>query len=163
AAGVDALRIAAARIAAKQSEIVLVGGAHNGGRPDLLLLYESGGYALKGDFAPVVARADRGGGLALGSLCAFLVLESADPAARGGRAPVGAVAARRIRPRRARAWRHDRRARAHVGRARARGATGPACDPVRRDRRRAGHGGGTYLPGGAQDRSGTCHRHLYRP
>ena len=87
AAGVDALRIAAARIAARQSDIVLVGGAHNGERPDLLLLYESGGYALKGEFAPVFARAERGGGLALGSLGAFIVLESADhAAARGARA-----------------------------------------------------------------------------
>jgi 3-oxoacyl-[acyl-carrier-protein] synthase II len=87
AAGVDALRIAAARIAARQSEIVLVGGAHNGERPDLLLLYESGGYALKGDYAPVFARGERGGGLALGSLGAFLVLEAADhAAARGARA-----------------------------------------------------------------------------
>jgi 3-oxoacyl-[acyl-carrier-protein] synthase II len=87
AAGVDAVRIAAARIAAGQSEIVLVGGAHNGERPDLLLLYETGCYVLKQPFAPVFARADRGGGMALGSLGAFLVLESAEHArARGAKA-----------------------------------------------------------------------------
>ncbi len=39
AAGVDAVRIALARIGAGQSDIVLVGGAYNGERKDLLLLY----------------------------------------------------------------------------------------------------------------------------
>ena len=39
-AGVDAVRIALARIAAGQSEIALVGGSYNGERPDLLMLYE---------------------------------------------------------------------------------------------------------------------------
>ena len=38
-AGVDAVRIALARIAAGQSEIALVGGSYNGERPDLLMLY----------------------------------------------------------------------------------------------------------------------------
>src|SRR5205814_2702882 len=86
AAGVDAVRIALARIASGQSEIVLVGGAHNGERLDLLLLREAGGCALKGDFAPVFERSGRGGGLAGGSLGAFLVLESAEhAAARGAR------------------------------------------------------------------------------
>lgn len=80
AAGFDAVRIARARIEAGQSEIMLVGGAHNGERQDLLLLYEAGGYALKAPFAPVFERSSRGGGLALGSLGAFLVLESADHA-----------------------------------------------------------------------------------
>ena len=41
AAGVDAVRIALARIAAGQSELALVGGSHNGEREDLLLLYDS--------------------------------------------------------------------------------------------------------------------------
>src|SRR5262245_34055991 len=46
AAGMDALRIAAARIAGRQSEIVLVGGAQNAERADLILLYEAGGYEI---------------------------------------------------------------------------------------------------------------------
>src|SRR3954449_12432922 len=46
-AGVDAVRIAHSRIAAGQSDIALVGGAHNGERPDLLMLYEFGGNCLK--------------------------------------------------------------------------------------------------------------------
>jgi 3-oxoacyl-[acyl-carrier-protein] synthase II len=75
-AGVDAVRVALARIQAGQSDILLVGGAHNGERRDLLLLYAAGGHALKDGFAPVWERAARGGGLALGSLGAFLVLEA---------------------------------------------------------------------------------------
>lgn len=74
-AGVDAVRIALARIEAGQSDIVLVGGAHNCERPDLLMLYEFGGYNLKGSFAPVWMRGPKGG-FALGSLGAFLVVES---------------------------------------------------------------------------------------
>jgi 3-oxoacyl-[acyl-carrier-protein] synthase II len=85
-AGVDAVRVALARIASGQSEIVLVGGAHSGERPDILLLREAGGHALKGGFAPVFERSALGGGLASGSLGAFLVLESAEHvAARGAR------------------------------------------------------------------------------
>ncbi len=75
AAGVDAVRIAVSRIAAGQSDIALVGGSHNAERPDLLMLYEFGGYNLKDTFAPVWQR-DRHPGMALGSLGAFLVLES---------------------------------------------------------------------------------------
>ena len=87
AAGFDALRIARARIEAGQSDIVLVGGAHNGEREDLLVLYEAGRYTLKDRFAPVFERKAQGGGFALGSLGAFLVLEAADHArARGAAA-----------------------------------------------------------------------------
>ena len=51
AAGVDAVRIALSRIEAGQSDIALVGGAHNGERKDiLLLLYEFGGQWLKEQF-----------------------------------------------------------------------------------------------------------------
>jgi 3-oxoacyl-[acyl-carrier-protein] synthase II len=73
AAGVDAVRIALARITAGQSELALVGGSHNGEREDLLLLYDAGGHMLRGDFRPVWERAK---GMVLGSLGAFLVLEA---------------------------------------------------------------------------------------
>jgi 3-oxoacyl-[acyl-carrier-protein] synthase II len=87
AAGVDAVRIGLSRITAGQSEIVLVGGAHNGERKDLLMLYEFGGFPLKGGYAPVW---DRGptGGLALGSLGAFLVIEEAGHAQARGMKPL---------------------------------------------------------------------------
>jgi len=73
AAGVDAVRIALARITAGQSELALVGGSHNGEREDLLLLYDAGGHMLRSEFRPVWERAK---GMVLGSLGAFLVLEA---------------------------------------------------------------------------------------
>ena len=84
-AGVDATRIALARIAAGQSDIALIGGSHNGERKDLLVLYEFGDFNLKGGFAPVWARAQHPG-FALGSAGAFLVIESkAHAIARGAK------------------------------------------------------------------------------
>jgi 3-oxoacyl-[acyl-carrier-protein] synthase II len=79
-AGVDAVRIALARIEAGQSDIALVGGGYNGQRRGSLLLAASGGMALREPFAPVWQRAERGGGMALGSIGAFLVLEAREHA-----------------------------------------------------------------------------------
>jgi 3-oxoacyl-[acyl-carrier-protein] synthase II len=86
-AGVDAIRIALSRIGAGQSEIALVGGAHNGERPDLLLLYEFGGFNLKSAHAPVWSRGPKGG-FALGSLGAFLVIEERKHAEARGAKPL---------------------------------------------------------------------------
>ena len=79
-AGIEAVRIASARIAAGQSDIALVGGALNAERKDTLLLYEFGKRLLRHPFVPVWERAARGGGLTFGSLGAFLVLESREHA-----------------------------------------------------------------------------------
>jgi 3-oxoacyl-[acyl-carrier-protein] synthase II len=98
AAGVDAVRIALSRIEAGQSDIALVGGSHNAERPDLLMLYEFGGFALKDKFAPVWQR-EAQPGLALASLGAFLVIESRDHAqARGAKliARLSAVVSNRV-------------------------------------------------------------------
>jgi 3-oxoacyl-[acyl-carrier-protein] synthase II len=85
AAGVDAARIALARIAAGQSDIALIGGSQNGERKDLLVLYEFGDFNLKEKFAPVWAR-QKNPGFALGSAGAFLVIESrAHAEARGAK------------------------------------------------------------------------------
>ncbi len=85
-AGVDAIRTARARIAAGQADVILVGGAYNAERRDMLLLFELGGFLRAGDFAPVFARSDAPG-MITGSAGAFLVLESAErAAARGARA-----------------------------------------------------------------------------
>jgi 3-oxoacyl-[acyl-carrier-protein] synthase II len=85
AASIDAARIALARIASGQSDIALVGAAHNGERPDLLILYEFGDFNLKDKFAPVWAR-DKHSGFALGSAGVFLVIESrAHAEARGAK------------------------------------------------------------------------------
>jgi 3-oxoacyl-[acyl-carrier-protein] synthase II len=85
--GVDAVRIALARIAAGQSDIALVGGAMNSERPDVLLLYEFGRYLLKDRYAPVWERGENGG-FALGSLGAFLVIEARDHAEKRGAKPL---------------------------------------------------------------------------
>jgi 3-oxoacyl-[acyl-carrier-protein] synthase II len=85
-AGSDAVRIASARILAGQSDLALVGGSHNAERKDLLLLYEAGGHLLRPPFRPVWER-ENAPGLVLGSIGAFLVLESDTHArARGARA-----------------------------------------------------------------------------
>jgi 3-oxoacyl-[acyl-carrier-protein] synthase II len=93
AAGVDAVRIALSRINAGQSDIALVGGAHNGERPDLLMLYEFAGLALKNGYAPVWERSGGKGGFALGSLGAFLVIEAAEHAQARGAKPLARLSA----------------------------------------------------------------------
>ena len=85
AAGFDGARIALARIAAGQSDLALIGAAHNGERKDLLMLYEFGDFNLKDKHAPVWAR-EQNNGFALGSAGAFLVIESkAHAQARGAK------------------------------------------------------------------------------
>jgi 3-oxoacyl-[acyl-carrier-protein] synthase II len=83
AAGVDAVRIALSRIEAGQSDIALVGGSHNSERPDLVMLYAFGGYALKDKLVPVWER-DEHPGFALAALGAFLVIESRAHAEKRG-------------------------------------------------------------------------------
>ncbi|NNM73121.1 beta-ketoacyl-ACP synthase [Enterovirga aerilata] len=99
--GVDALRIAQARIASGQVDAMLVGSSYNAERWDSLLIFELGGYLWTRPFAPVWDRPAEGGGLILGSAAAFLVLEARDQAERRGAAiqaellPVQAARTRR--------------------------------------------------------------------
>jgi 3-oxoacyl-[acyl-carrier-protein] synthase II len=86
-AGVDAVRIALARIQSGQSDIALVGGSQNAERKDQLLIFEFDGLNLKHRFAPVWERSEHPG-FALGSLGAFLVIESRGHAERRGAKPV---------------------------------------------------------------------------
>jgi 3-oxoacyl-[acyl-carrier-protein] synthase II len=91
-AGVDAVRIGFARIQSGQSEIALVGGAQNSERKEMLLLYEFARYNLTGAFQPVWARGEHPG-FVLGSVGAFLVLESSDHARARGAKPVAKLSA----------------------------------------------------------------------
>jgi 3-oxoacyl-[acyl-carrier-protein] synthase II len=93
ASGADAVRIACARIAAGQGDIMLVGGSYNAQRPDVLLHYAMGGLVRRAPFDPVWARQASGGGLMLGSVGCFLVIESRTHAAQRGAAAYGHIAA----------------------------------------------------------------------
>lgn len=85
-AGISAIQTAWSRIASGQSDMVLVGGAYNGERSDMMLVSELGQYLHQGDFKPVSERLN-GEGFINGSIGAFLVLESAAHAkARGANA-----------------------------------------------------------------------------
>jgi 3-oxoacyl-[acyl-carrier-protein] synthase II len=84
-AGIDAVRIAWAKIEAGQSEIALVGAAQNAERKEMLMLYECGGFNLKNEPSSVWSRA--GGGFMLGSGGVFLVLESRSHAETRGAVP----------------------------------------------------------------------------
>jgi 3-oxoacyl-[acyl-carrier-protein] synthase II len=92
-AGIDAVRIAHARIGAGQSDIALVGGSYNGERPDLLMLYDFASFALKNKYAPVWERRNGKGGFALASLGAFLVVEARDHAEKRGAKPLSRLTA----------------------------------------------------------------------
>ncbi len=92
ACGADAVRVACARIAAGQGDLVLVGGSYNAERPDVLLHYEMGGLNRKAPFAGIWARQGSGGGLVLGSVGCFLVIESRAHAASRGALPLARIA-----------------------------------------------------------------------
>jgi 3-oxoacyl-[acyl-carrier-protein] synthase II len=93
AAGADAVRIACARIAAGQGDLFLVGGSYNAQRPDILVHYEMGKQLWKHAPAGIWQRQESGGGMVLGSLGCFLVVESRGHAARRGVTPVAHIAA----------------------------------------------------------------------
>lgn len=102
ASGTDAVQIACARIAAGQGDLFLVGGSYNAQRPDVLLHYEMGLLLWKRPFAGVWSRLAQGGGMVLGSVGCFLVIESrAHAAARSAPAlaHIAAVATDRSRRR----------------------------------------------------------------
>src|SRR5579872_2433593 len=92
ASGTDAVRIACARIAADQGEVFLVGGSYNANRPDVLLHYEMGQLLWKQPFRGVWERQDAGGGMVIGSLGCFLVIESRQHAEGRGAAMLGHIA-----------------------------------------------------------------------
>jgi 3-oxoacyl-[acyl-carrier-protein] synthase II len=93
-AAADAARILAARLAEGRGGlgpdgkggIGLVGGAFIGGRWDMLLLYAPGAGLWRGPWAEIAARQAAGGGMVMGTVAAFLVLETEGHArARGAR------------------------------------------------------------------------------
>lgn len=93
ACGVSAVEDATRRIAAGTSDIALVGGALNAERLDLLLNYELGGNLWAGEHRAVWERRAAGGGMVLGSMGAFLVLEARAHAEARGAIPYARIAA----------------------------------------------------------------------
>ncbi|MBX6320458.1 MAG: beta-ketoacyl-ACP synthase [Rhodospirillaceae bacterium] len=85
-AGVDAVRIAAERIAAGQGDLFLVGSAFNASRPDQLLTYQSAGLLMTGPLIGLWRRPKAG--MCPGSVGAFLVLEARGHAEARGAAPL---------------------------------------------------------------------------
>lgn len=81
AAGISAFASARARIASGQSDICLVGGAFSAERKDLILNFDLAGLMLKDEWRPVSSRVAPHDGIAVGSVGAFVILESAEHAA----------------------------------------------------------------------------------
>jgi 3-oxoacyl-[acyl-carrier-protein] synthase II len=86
-AGVDAMRIAHARITAGQGDLALVGGAYNAERFDVILYYVVA-KALTHDKHTGVWERAKDGGMELGSIAAFLVLEEKQHALKRGAKPL---------------------------------------------------------------------------
>jgi len=86
-AGVDAVRIALARIKAAQSEIALVGGAYNAERFEVILYYVLAKCLTHERHTRVWERLAIGGGMELGTMGAFLVLEEKQHALARGAKP----------------------------------------------------------------------------
>jgi 3-oxoacyl-[acyl-carrier-protein] synthase II len=93
AAGVDAVRISRARILGGSSDIVLVGGAYNAERIDVVLHFVTGQCLWRGEEMSIWERANKGGGMQLGTFGAFLVLEEKAHAVARGARPLGRLSA----------------------------------------------------------------------
>ncbi len=91
-AGLSAMENAVRRVQAGQADVVLVGGALNAERADLLLGYELGHNLWAHPFLPVWQRQATGGGFVPGSVGAFLVIESSEHAKARSARPYARIA-----------------------------------------------------------------------
>ena len=88
-AGVEAVRVAHARIQANQSDLALVGGAYNAERWEVMLHFALGRRLARGESKGVWERH----GMELGTIGAFLVLEEKAHAQARGAKPFARIAA----------------------------------------------------------------------
>jgi 3-oxoacyl-[acyl-carrier-protein] synthase II len=79
-AGANAMRIAMSRIRAGQGDIALVGGAYNSDRPEVVLYFALARALMHDRHTGVWERAAAGGGMEIGTIAAFLVLEEREHA-----------------------------------------------------------------------------------
>jgi 3-oxoacyl-[acyl-carrier-protein] synthase II len=86
-AGVSACKVGCQLVGDGSYDVALVGGSFDVQRPDLLMLYGFGEFAWRHGHQPVALRSQRGGGFMLGTMAAFLVLESAGHARARGASP----------------------------------------------------------------------------
>jgi 3-oxoacyl-[acyl-carrier-protein] synthase II len=91
-AGVDAVRIALRASMAGQSDIALVGGACNAERFELILYYVVAKALTHDKHTRVWERAAQGGGMELGTIAAFLMLEERRHAVNRGAKPFARLA-----------------------------------------------------------------------
>jgi 3-oxoacyl-[acyl-carrier-protein] synthase II len=87
--GVEAVRVAHARIAAGQSALALVGAAYNAERWEVMLHFALGRRLARGEPKPVWER----GGMELGTIGAFLVIEEKAHAQARGATPFARITA----------------------------------------------------------------------
>lgn len=87
--GVEAVRVAHARIQAAQSELALVGAAYNAERWEVMLHFALGRRLARGEGKPVWQRA----GMELGTIGAFLVIEEKKHAESRGATPLARITA----------------------------------------------------------------------
>ncbi len=92
-AGVTVIENALSRIASGQSTHMLIGGSYNADRPDAILPHSLGHYVYTGGKEGVHERQANGGGMRMGSVGAFLVLEEASHAADRGASPYARISA----------------------------------------------------------------------
>jgi 3-oxoacyl-[acyl-carrier-protein] synthase II len=92
-AGFSAVEIAAKRIQNQQGELFLVGGAYNAERQDMLLQFDLGQLLWAEAYEPLWARQSKGGGMVMGSVSAFVVLESKRHALARGAKPYAQLSA----------------------------------------------------------------------
>jgi 3-oxoacyl-[acyl-carrier-protein] synthase II len=97
-AGAQAVQDAARRIESGEVDVVLAGGACNAERWDQLLILELGARLWRGAYRPLWGRACEGGGMILGSMGAFLVLEASPHARARGARPYARIAAVDVAP-----------------------------------------------------------------
>ena len=161
-AGIDAVRIAHSRIGARQSDIALVGGSYNGERPDLLMLYEFAGLALKNNFEPVWERRQWQRWFCVGVAGGFSRDRGKRSCGKTRCQTIGSPQRCGLRPCQPEAWNGYRNAVAAMGSNQGQDKYRPCRIIVRGDRRQSCNRRGATFSGAALRSCRACHRIISR-